>query len=167
MTSEWGDRQRLVGFTAAIVVVTIAASVGFQSITANPLVPDSTVEIADAPGDYLLNESGTSDMITVTHEGGDTMELRFVSVVIAPGRGALVFNASGGWSVDIDGLTFALKMDGQPVEANTTFGPDDVLTVSKTEGTLPRDSGGEFSVRVLVRHVASQTVVSERTVQVQ
>lgn len=157
------DARRVVALLVIVLAASVVASFGFNALTTNPLVPEATLTIADAPEPAKLNESGPSPMLTVTHDGGESIPLSDLEVVVGSRADGLTFGAASGWSVAVSGVTYEVRLNGATIGHDDAFGAGDVMTVRKTEGTLGV-AGFEALVRVF--HRPSNTAIARRTVAI-
>jgi len=158
------NRRQILALTVGVVVVAIVASVGFASLSENPLVPDASFDARDADQPYNLSQPGTVDMFVVEHTGGEPVETEDVQLLLGSRADGFRFNESGNWSNVIGEFEFSVRLNGRPVVDADTFSEGDRLVVSKTAGT-GRD-GESFDVRVRLFHLPSQTAILDQRVEV-
>lgn len=158
------DTGRIVRIVALVLLASIGASFGFNALTTNPLVPDADLSIADAPAPARLNESGSQPMLTITHEGGDTIPVDALVIVVGSRSEGLTFSAGNNWTASVSGVTYRVQLNGAEIQPAAAFGPGDTLVVLKSTGTL-QVPGFESLVRVF--HTPSDTAIARRTVTIE
>lgn len=165
MALDLRNRRQLLGLTLAAVAVTAIASVGFASLSENPLVPDAEFAAGDAAGEYDLSEPGTVDMLVVTHRDGEAVDPATLELVLGSRASGVAFNESGNWTVAVGDLEYELALDGGDIAAGDRVEEGDRLVVSKTSGTVD-STNGTFDVRARLVHRPSQSTVLDETVGV-
>jgi hypothetical protein len=160
-----GIRRQVLVLTAAVVVVMLVASVGFASLSDNPLVPDATLEARDDPDDYDLSEERIVGVVMIEHEGGEAVRVSETELVIGSRDSGIRFNRSNDWTVQPSNATFAVRLDGQPMTSDTRFEPQDRLRVVRTTGTV--NFSGSFETRVRLFHLPSQQVLVDSQITVE
>jgi FlaG/FlaF family flagellin (archaellin) len=158
------DRLRMAGSLVVLAAVILVASIGFASLSDNPLTPDATFEVTDADEEYDLNRTGTVEMLAIEHTGGEAVDISELVVLLGPRSNGIRFNATAGWQVEIGDLTYTLQSNGERVDDSDEFGDGDRLVVAKTSGTS--GTFGEFDVRVRLLHSPSRNTLLDTEVTI-
>lgn len=159
------NRRQLALVLLSVLVVTIVASAGFQALSDNPLVPDTTFEMSDAADEYNLSQNGTVDMLVVEHVSGEQVELTDFDILMGSRSAGLWMNESSDWRDRTGDVTVRVRMNGERITDSSTMGSGDTLTVSKIEGTI--DVQGPVDVRLRIYHRPSQTLMVDREVELE
>lgn len=159
------DIVRVGVVTVAVVLLMVVASFGFQSVSSNPLVPKTDVQMRDANDEFVLNTSANTDILTIEHRGGEPVPLDDVKVILGPRTQGLNYTASNNWTATEGPLTTRVKFNGENVTDGATFKEGDVLTLVKTAGRSEAADDPEFTVRLY--HYPSQQVFARQTVQIE
>jgi hypothetical protein len=164
MNADFDTSKQVVVITLVVVAVMIVASVGFASLSENPLAPDVTLNVRDDPDEYNLRQEGVFGVIVIDHEGGDTIDIGETELLIGNRNSGFRLNQTNNWTAEPTNATFALRVGGEPVRANDRFGPRDRIRVVRTTGTL--DFSGSFEIRVRLFHLPSQRTLVDSQVTV-
>lgn len=164
--AELDDTRSVVLLLGVVLVATAVASFGFNALSTNPLVPNATLIVSDAPEEWAWNRSGTVEMATVRHAEGETLNLTDIEVVVGSRAQGLRFNASNDWSTTVAGITYDASLNGAAIATSNTgrFEPGDTLTIRKVAGT--RAGTTPFEIKVRVFHRPSSTVLAGRVVEI-
>lgn len=159
------DLRRVAFVTVAVVVLMAVASFGFQSVSSNPLVPKTDVEIRDADDPLVLNDTTDTDIVAIEHKAGEPVPLDEVMIIFGPRTEGLNFSASNNWTSDEGILTLEAQLNGENVTSGETFEAGDTLTITKTAGRGEGAERPEITVRLY--HYPSQQVFGRATVQIE
>jgi len=165
MNGNVDDWKQVVIVTVAVVVVMTIASIGFASVSDNPLVPDATLEVRDDPDEYDLREKGVVGALVIVHTGGEPIAINETEIVVGTDNSAIRFNRNNDWTPTPSNATFAVHLDGRPIDENASFGPRDELRVVKSIGTV--DFSGSLERRVRLFHLPSQRTLVDQQITIE
>jgi frataxin-like iron-binding protein CyaY len=157
------SRRGVALLTLGVVVAIVVASIGFQSLSTNPLVPDASFEVQDTGDEYDPSRPGTVAAVTIEHTDGTAINTSTVEVILGSTTGGLRFNQTGNWTVETSQATFGVLLNDRRPDEAATFGPEDRLVVAKTEGTFAFN--GTADIRVRLYHVPSQRALVDEQVE--
>lgn len=158
------NRRHLALLVAGAVVVTVVASIGFASLTDNPLTPDASFEATDATDDYELNQTGTVGMVAIEHTGGEPVDVSELEIILGSRTSGARFNASANWQFEAGDIVYAVLLNGSTVDAGDAIESGERLVVAKTRGTAA--VGGDFDLRVRLSHLPSRNTLVDTQVGV-
>jgi hypothetical protein len=159
------NRRQVALLTLGVVAVMVVASVGFATLSDNPLVPDATFAASDADNEYDLNRTGTVEMLVIEHTGGESVALSDVVVLLGSRTSGTRFNTTADWQIEAGELTYTARLNGEPINDSDEFTPGDRIVVAKTSGTA--GTFGEFETRVRLLHLPSRNTLLDEQVTIE
>jgi len=159
------NRRHLALLVLVVAGTMTVASIGFQTLSENPLVPDADLNASDAADEYNLSGPGTTEMVVVEHVGGESVPLSDVDLILGSRSEGLHFNQSHDWRVEVGDFVYETRLNGDSVDDDAHLTQGDRLTVVNTRGTA--GTNATFDVRVRLYHFPSQTMILDRRVDVE
>jgi len=159
------NRRHLALLVLAVAGTMIVASIGFQTLSENPLVPDADLNASDAADEYNLTGSGTTGMLVVEHDGGESVSLANVDLILGSRSEGLHFNQSHDWRVEVGEFVYETRLNGEQIDGGADLTRGDRLTVENSGGNT--DTNATFDVRVRLYHFPSQTMILDQRVDIE
>lgn len=159
------NRRQVALLTVVVVAVMVVASIGFASLSTNPLVPDATFNATDAPDEYDLNETGTVDMVVIEHTGSEAVDFSEIVVLLGSRSAGARFNASANWQVEAGDMIYRTRLNDATIDESNEFTQGDRLVVAKTRGTS--STFGEFDVRIRLLHLPSRNTLLDEQITIE
>jgi len=134
--------------------------------------PQSQLSIGDASDGFVGpndGDSSTEDAFNIDHNGGDSLTLGDLKIVLndVGGSNDATFE-SGSWDVSGGDNTVEVRKGTNDVSDSTTFGVGEQLTIKQTTDAGNGGSvltTGEYEIRII--HTPSESILTETTVTLQ
>lgn len=139
---SWG--LVLVLLVPVMVTLSLMGYVIYDSIAfgaPRPDAPDATVLFEDHPDDYNRTTSGDG-ILNGTLRGDESVQWRHLAVEIVDPRAETIIASleAPTWTARGSGQTIAVRVDGDPPEANATLEPRDSFVLRELDDDIDRSS---------------------------
>lgn len=139
------------------ITVMLAATIGSFVIgmgaTIDRTPPYADLIAQDAPERFLDNSSGRRGFIQVHHDGGDTLTVDNLQLVIreASTNNVVLELTVGKSGTDSNSSLWDITVNGEPITNVHRFAPGDVMEITHTNNTVSgRPNDDEYDVIVIV-----------------
>ena len=155
--------SRLV-LTLGVIAITLVASFGFQYLSENPLEPEATIEIRDAPTNLSEEVAGVTPMLEFHHVRGEPIPVAGIEIILGPRVQGVVFNRDNDWTPELTGIQVRVFLNGRPLATGQRFEPGQTIVMARTTGEFA--PGSPEPARVRVFYTPSESLIAEATVTI-
>lgn len=165
MEIDPGDLRATLLVTAVVVVAMVVASIGFATLSDNPIHPDTRLNATDAADSP--NATGPVPLFAIEHEGGEPVVLSEIEIIIGPRSADRVLTEANNWTARDERFFYQVTIAGGPPDRERLTAGDRVVVISGSlSGETTTEPGLTYPLRIRVFHLPSQRNLLDQNVRI-